>query len=92
MPKESKELSRIEILQKEQLVLAKERTILAFMQIGLTSIGVGVIIAKFFDDFIFRTIGYLLIIVGGLEAYESTRRLRKKQKEMEELKKELRVS
>jgi len=92
MPKESKELSRIEILQKEQLVLAKERTILSFMQIGLTSIGVGVIIVKFFDDFIFRTIGYLLIIVGGFEAFESTRRLRKKQKEMEELKKELRVS
>jgi len=92
MPKESKELSRIEILQKEQLVLAKERTILAFMQVGLASIGVGVIIVKFFDDMIFRAIGYLLVIVGGLEAYESTRRLRKKQKEMEELKKELRTS
>jgi len=92
MPRGSKILSRMEILQREQLVLAKERTILAFMQVGLASIGVGVIVAKFFDDLIFRTMGYLLIVVGGLEAYESTRRLRRKQKEMEELKKELKTT
>ena len=44
------------------------------------------------DDLIFRSIGYMLIIIGGLEAYESTRRLRRKQKEMEKLKEELKTT
>jgi len=88
--KKELELTRMEIFQKEQLILAKERTILSFMQVGLASIGIGIIMARFFEEFLFRIIGFALIILGSIEAFESTRRLRKKQKEMEILKEELR--
>jgi len=77
---------RAEILKIEEVLLAKERTILSFMQIGLTFIGLGVIVINVFDTAQYQMIGNLLIIIGFIEVLESFRRLRHKKKEMEALK------
>jgi len=83
MPKESKTL----LLKEEEVILAKERTILSFMQTGLASIGIGLILVKLFNEIPFQIAGFILIMIGIVECYESGRRLRKKQKEMDEIKK-----
>jgi uncharacterized membrane protein YidH (DUF202 family) len=77
------------LLREEEVLLAKERTILAFMQTGLASIGVGVVLVKLFTEWPFQIAGFILIMIGIVESYESGRRLRKKQKEMEILKRKL---
>jgi len=77
------------LLKEEEVILAKERTILAFMQTGLASIGVGVVLVKLFTEWPFQIAGFILIMIGIVESYESGRRLRKKQKEMEILKRKL---
>ena len=77
------------LLKEEEVILAKERTILAFMQTGLASIGVGVVLVKLFTEWTFQIAGFILIMIGIVESYESGRRLRKKQKEMEILKRKL---
>lgn len=81
---------KIEILAEEQLVLAKERTILTFMQTGLAFVGIGVVLVSVFKEFTAQIAGYALIVIGFGEVFESFRRLRKKQKEMEMLKRKLR--
>ena len=88
MPKPDKNT----LLREEEVVLAKERTILAFMQTGLASIGVGIVLVKLFIEWPFQLAGFILIVIGLLESYESGRRLRRKQKEMEDLKKRLGIS
>jgi uncharacterized membrane protein YidH (DUF202 family) len=83
--RESKDI----LLKEEEVILAKERTILAFMQTGLASIGVGIVLVKLFQEVPFQMAGFILILIGIIESYESGRRLRKKQKEMEILKRKL---
>ena len=85
MAKEDKSI----LLKEEEVILAKERTILSFMQTGLASIGIGIILVKFFTEVAFQLAGFILILIGIVESYESGRRLRKKQKEMEIIKKKL---
>jgi len=85
MAKEDKSI----LLKEEEVILAKERTILSFMQTGLASIGVGIVLVKLFQELPFQIAGFILILIGIVESYESGRRLRKKQKEMEKLKKKL---
>jgi len=85
MAKEDKTI----LLKEEEVILAKERTILSFMQTGLASIGVGIVLVKLFQEVPFQVAGFILIIIGIVESYESGRRLRKKQKEMEILKRKL---
>lgn len=77
------------LLKEEEVLLAKERTILAFMQTGLAAVGIGIILVKLFQEIYFQLAGFVLILVGIVEAYESARRLRLKQKEMEIIKKKL---
>ena len=77
------------LLKEEEVILAKERTILSFMQTGLASIGVGIILVKLFQELPFQVAGFILILIGVVECYESGRRLRKKQKEMDKIKKRL---
>ena len=77
------------LLEEEEVILAKERTILSFMQTGLASIGIGIVLVKLFQELLFQIAGFILIIIGVVESYESGRRLRKKQKEMEILKRKL---
>ena len=81
--------NRAILLKEEEVILAKERTILSFMQTGLASIGVGIVLVKLFQELPFQIAGFILILIGIVEYYESGRRLRKKQKEMEMLKKKL---
>jgi uncharacterized membrane protein YidH (DUF202 family) len=81
--------NRAILLKEEEVILAKERTILSFMQTGLASIGVGIVLVKLFQELPFQIAGFILILIGIVESYESGRRLRKKQKEMEMLKKKL---
>lgn len=85
MAKEDKSI----LLKEEEVILAKERTILSFMQTGLAAIGIGIILVKLFTELPFQLAGFILILIGIAESYESGRRLRKKQKEMEKLKKKL---
>ena len=66
------------LLREEEVVLAKERTILAFMQTGLASIGVGIVLVKLFTEWPFQLAGFILIVIGLLESYESGRRLRRR--------------
>jgi uncharacterized membrane protein YidH (DUF202 family) len=77
------------LLKEEEVILAKERTILSFMQTGLASIGIGIVLVKLFTELPFQIAGFILILIGIIESYESGRRLRKKQKEMEILKRKL---
>jgi len=77
------------LLKEEEVILAKERTILSFMQTGLASIGIGVVLVKLFTELPFQIAGFMLIVIGVIESYESGRRLRKKQREMEILKRKL---
>lgn len=77
------------LLREEEVLLSKERTILSFMQTGLAAIGIGIILVKLFEQIYFQIAGFILILVGIVEAYESGRRLRVKQKEMDIIKKRL---
>jgi uncharacterized membrane protein YidH (DUF202 family) len=85
----AKREDRTVLLKEEEVILAKERTILSFMQTGLAAIGIGIILVKLFQELPFQLAGFILILIGVAESYESGRRLRKKQKEMEMLKKKL---
>jgi uncharacterized membrane protein YidH (DUF202 family) len=85
----AKREDRTVLLKEEEVILAKERTILSFMQTGLAAIGIGIILVKLFQELPFQLAGFILILIGVAESYESGRRLRKKQKEMEILKKKL---
>jgi len=86
MPKKHR-ITRMEVLQEEQVLLSKERTILQFMSTGLAFLGVGVAMINLFKESLSQIIGYALIIIGTVEVAESIRRLRRKQKEMDKLKK-----
>lgn len=92
MPKRKSKIEKIEekelVLSEERTILSKERTILSFMQTGLAFIGIGIIVANYFKETIVHVIGYILIVIGFIEVLESIRRLRKKQKEIESLKKQ----
>ena len=85
----AKKEDRTILLKQEEVVLAKERTILSFMQTGLAAIGIGIILVKFFQEIYFQIAGFILILIGIIEAYDSGRRLRIKQKEMDEIKRKL---
>lgn len=76
------------ILSEERTILSKERTILSFMQTGLTSIGLGIVLTYYLKETLMTYVGYILILTGFIEVFESMRRLKTKQKEVEKLKKE----
>ena len=78
------------LLAEEQTLLAKERTILSFMQTGLAFIGAGIVVANVIQDIYFKGLGWILIIIGFLELFESYRRLHLYQKKMDSLKQSLR--
>ena len=80
-------ISKSLVLKEEEVLLAKERTILSFMQTGLAFIGLGLIVTNFLKEADIRLVGFVLIIVGFVEVLESIRRLRKKQSQMHKLKK-----
>ena len=78
----SKKLTEMESYQEEQVILSKERTILSFMQVGLTFVTAGIVISNFFSQTYVQIVGYVLIVIGFVEVFESMRRLHRKQKEM----------
>ena len=85
MPKRK---SKIEIFQKEQVLLSKQRTILSFMRTGLAFVTAGIVVAGFFQTFQpAQIVGYILVGIGFIEVFESIRRLMVKQKELRRLKK-----
>jgi len=88
MPKKNKPECREVILSEERTLLSKERTILSFMQTGLTSIGLGIVLAYYLKGTFLIYVGYILILTGFIEVLESMRRLRTKHKEIEVLKKQ----
>ena len=82
-----KKLTKIEIYEEQQLLLSKERTILSFMRTGLAFVTAGIVIAGFFQDLkIAQVIGYVLVVIGFIEVFESIRRLLVKQRELDILK------
>lgn len=81
--------NRTILLKEEEVLLAKERTILSFMQTGLAAIGIGIILVKLFQEVPFQLAGFILLLIGIVESYESGRRLRIKQKEMDVIKRKL---
>ncbi len=83
--------SKMLLIQEEQVLLSKERTILSFMRTALTFIGVGAVIVNVLKEPFFQAVGYVIIIVGFLEIVESIRRLRGKQKIMENIQKKTEV-
>ena len=83
-------MSKVEIYQRQDLLLSKERTILSFMRTGLAFITAGIAIAGFFQKFIpAQVVGYSLTFIGFIEVFECIRRLLVKQKESDKLKKYL---
>jgi len=88
MPKKNKPECKEVILSEERTLLSKERTILSFMQTGLTSIGLGIVLSYYLKGTFLIHVGYILILTGFIEVLESMRRLRRKQKEIEVLKKQ----
>lgn len=90
MPKKRKRKTRFEILQEEQTLLSKERTVLSFMRTGLAFITAGVAISGVFQSFeLAQIVGYILIGIGFIEVFESIRRLVEKQRQLDELTKQL---
>ena len=84
-----KKISRIEILQEEQVLLSKERTILSFMRTGLAFICTGVVVISVFKNLEATIIGNILVGIGFVEVFESIRRLVQKQRELQELRSNL---
>ena len=82
------------ILAEEQTILSKERTILSFMRTGITFIVLGIAVVTFsitlfevFGNtalFNMQLVGWILVIIGFAEIFESYRRLRKYQKKMKQ--------
>lgn len=88
MPRKRK-ISRLEILQEEQVLLSKERTVLSFMRTGLAFIGTGVVVISVFKNLEATVIGNILVGIGFVEVFESIRRLVEKQRELDELRSNL---
>ncbi len=87
MPKRK---SRLQILEEQQVLLSKQRTVLSFMRTGLAFVTAGIVVVGFFQSFQpAQIVGYTLVGIGFIEVFESIRRLLVKQREMEELKKQL---
>ena len=85
MPRKKK-ITRLQILEEEQVLLSKERTVLSFMRTGLAFVTAGVAIAGFFQTFqLAQIVGYILVGIGFVEVFESIRRLVEKQRELDEL-------
>ena len=89
--KRHKRVSKLFLIQKQQVLLSKERTILSFMRTALTFIGVGLVIVNVLQEPVFQVVGYFIIVVGGIEIIESIRRLRNKQKLVEKITKKTHV-
>ena len=87
--KKKSDIEKLEILGEEQLVLSKERTILSFMRTGLAFLAAGIVIISVLKETLMQIAGFGLVAIGFLEVFESFRRLRSKQKEMEKLKRRL---
>jgi uncharacterized membrane protein HdeD (DUF308 family) len=78
------------LLMREQTILSKERTVLSFMRTGLASIGAGIVIINIFSaDPSSFIIGWAFILTGIIEIVESYRRLRRYQKRMCSINKQL---
>jgi uncharacterized membrane protein YidH (DUF202 family) len=85
MPRKKK-ITRLQILEEEQVLLSKERTVLSFMRTGLAFITAGVAIVGFFQTLqLAQMVGYILVGIGFVEVFESIRRLVEKQRELDEL-------
>lgn len=85
MPRKKK-ITRLQILEEEQVLLSKERTVLSFMRTGLAFITAGVAIIGFFQTLqLAQMVGYILVGIGFVEVFESIRRLVEKQRELDEL-------
>jgi len=80
-------MSRLEILEEEQVLLSKERTILSFMRTGLAFVATGIAIVSLLKNVEAAIIGNILIGIGFVEVFESVRRLVKKQRELVQLRK-----
>ena len=77
------------LLLREQTILAKERTVLSFMRTGLASIGAGIVIINIFPTESAMIIGWAFILSGIVEITESYRRLRRYQRKMSSINREL---
>ena len=86
MPRKKK-ITRLEILQEEQVLLSKERTVLSFMRTGLAFVGTGIVMVSIFHNIEATVIGNVLVGIGFVEVFESIRRLIEKQRELDELRK-----
>ena len=74
-------------MHEEELLLSKERTVLSFMRTGLGFVTAGAAIFGFFQSLLLaRIIGYVLLVIGFVEVFESLRRLVSKQREIQNLK------
>ena len=80
------------MLAEEQVLLSKERTILSFMRTGLAFIVLGLVVVNLFTNIPAQVVGWLLVAIGFGEVFESFRRLRKKQREIEKLRKKFKKS
>jgi len=67
-------------LQEEQTLLSRERTMQQYMTTGLAFIGVGLIVVKFFIEYIYITIGIILIFIGFWQLWQAYRRFKKYRK------------
>lgn len=82
------------ILAQEQTILSKERTILSFMRTGLTFIvlGLGIVsVSELVGEALIavQAVGWVIVVIGFAEVFESYRRLRRYQNKMKELEKEV---
>ncbi len=74
------------LFAEEQVLLSKERTILSFMRTGLAFIVVGLAIVNLFNNLPAQIVGWILVVIGFGEVFESFRRLYKYKKRMDEIK------
>ncbi len=76
------------VFAKEQVLLSKERTILSFMRTGLAFIILGLAVVNLLTNLPAQIVGWILVIIGFGEVFESFRRLYKHKKLMGKLKRE----
>lgn len=74
------------ILSEEQTLLAKQRTMLSFIQTGIASIGFGLVVVQFWENTFAQIVAAILVGIGFYEIIRAYRKLSEYNQRLERLK------
>ena len=75
------------LLEEEQTILSRERTMHSYMQTGLGFIGAGLLAIKFLDGILYATVGVILCLFGVYLLIEAMHRFTRYRKMAHKLRK-----